>query len=154
MSRIVSDSTTLIVLERVGRLDMLSVFEEVVIPTAVASECGLSIREKARIKVCEEANQELIRTLGLLLDPGESEAIALAKTLDLPLIIDEKKGRRIAREAGVRVTGFLGLLLYAVERQRLSEREARALLDEAITAGMYIDETTRRLFEKRLANMD
>jgi predicted nucleic acid-binding protein len=154
MSRIVSDSTTLIVLERIGRLDLLELFDEVLIPPAVAGECGLSSPEGLGIHVRKEGERELIGMLGLLLDPGESEAIALAKSAGLPLIIDEKKGRRIARQVGVRVTGFLGLLLYAVERRRLSGVEACALLDEAISAGMYVGEKTRTVFERRLVGME
>ena len=153
MSRIVSDSTTLIVLERIGRLDLLDLFDEVLIPPTVAGECGLSSPEGLGVRVRKEGDRELIRILGLLLDQGESEAIALAKSAGLPLIIDEKKGRRIAREVGVRVTGFLGLLLYAVERQRLSGTEVRTLLGEAMSAGMYIGENTRSVFERRLVGM-
>ena len=48
----------------------------------------------------------------LHLDPGEAEAIVLAKELKAEfLIIDERKGRRIAAEHGLRITGLLGVLV-------------------------------------------
>ena len=48
------------------------------------------------------------------LDPGETAAISLAKSIraDL-LLIDEIKGRSAARIQGLRVAGLLGDLLYA-----------------------------------------
>ena len=49
-----------------------------------------------------------------MLDPGEAEAIALAETYpDARLLIDEKKGRRVARALGLRQTGTAGVLLVA-----------------------------------------
>lgn len=52
-----------------------------------------------------------------MLDPGERQAIQLAKEehADL-LLMDEKLGVRIAREQGLAVTGTLGVLLQAARR--------------------------------------
>ena len=62
------------------------------------------------------------------LDPGERQAIQLAKQehADL-LLMDEKLGVRIAREEGLSVTGTLGVLLQAA-KQRVVDVE-RALTD-------------------------
>lgn len=51
------------------------------------------------------------------LDRGETEAIALAEFLraDL-LLIDERRGVRVAKARGLRVTGTLGLLDLAADR--------------------------------------
>jgi predicted nucleic acid-binding protein len=51
------------------------------------------------------------------LDPGERQAIQLAKQehADL-LLMDEKLGVRIAREQGLAVTGTLGVLVQATRR--------------------------------------
>jgi predicted nucleic acid-binding protein len=52
------------------------------------------------------------------LDPGEREAIQLAKHehADL-LLMDEKLGVRVAREQGLAVTGTLGVLVQAARRR-------------------------------------
>ena len=48
------------------------------------------------------------------LDEGEASAIALALEARVPLVaIDERRGRLIARDVGLTVTGTLGLLLRA-----------------------------------------
>ena len=62
--------------------------------------------------VASEADPALAR-----LDPGERQAIQLAKQehADL-LLMDEKLGVRIAREQGLAVTGTLGVLVQATRR--------------------------------------
>lgn len=48
------------------------------------------------------------------LDPGEASAIALAKEYaNSLLIIDELKGRRVAKALGLDITGSLGVILAA-----------------------------------------
>ena len=54
---------------------------------------------------------DALTTLSYLLDLGESEAIMLAKNLNLPLIIDEINGRKIARQMGIPILGLLGTLI-------------------------------------------
>jgi len=49
----------------------------------------------------------------LHLDRGEQESIALALALDSPLLIDEERGREVARQRGVKVRGTLGVLVQA-----------------------------------------
>ena len=51
------------------------------------------------------------------LDPGEQEAIALAQSVGASLVLlDEKKGRQVARDLGFVVTGTLGVLDLAARR--------------------------------------
>jgi uncharacterized protein len=56
------------------------------------------------------------------LDPGESEAIALALELRPDtLLIDERLGRRLAVRHGLLVTGLLGLVVLAKQRRLIAE---------------------------------
>lgn len=69
-------------------------------------------------------------TLGML-DVGEQEAIALAEELGADeVLIDERKGRRIAEGRGLSVTGTLGILEAAAERGLLHLPEALEKLQQ------------------------
>ena len=77
------------------------------------------------------------------LDEGEAEAIALIleKRGDL-LLIDERKGRRVAQREGVAVIGLLGVLLEAKRRGIIpSLRETVGRLQT--TAGFRISDALR-----------
>lgn len=69
-----------------------------------------------------------------VLDEGEQDAIALARELKVPLLIEERAGRRVARKLGCNVSGIAGLIDRAREERLLSPAEAkqmwRILLEE------------------------
>jgi len=63
-------------------------------------------------QVDEPVDQQLAR-----LDPGERQAIQLAKRVHADLLLmDERLGVRLARAQGLAVTGTLGTLLQAAKR--------------------------------------
>lgn len=115
MSVVISDSSCLILLTNIGRLDILErLFGEVWITSTVEKEYGLKIPSFVRTKDASNLGQE--KVLGLILDPGEASSIALALEIENSrIIIDEKKGRRVARSMGLDVTGTVGVLLSAIE---------------------------------------
>ncbi|OGA03314.1 MAG: hypothetical protein A3H35_05740 [Betaproteobacteria bacterium RIFCSPLOWO2_02_FULL_62_17] len=78
--------------------------------------------------------------LTALLTVGEAEAIELARELHADrLLIDERKGRKLAVAEGVAVIGLLGVVLLAKRRQIISS--ARVLLQRLEDeAGMYLSE--------------
>jgi predicted nucleic acid-binding protein len=116
----VTNSTCLIGLERIGRLEILpQVFSSIFIPLAVQQEVGINADWPI---VQSVANLALIAALKTQLDPGEAEAIALAIELgDVFLIIDERNARRIAQQMGLKVIGTLGMFLRAKEKGVISE---------------------------------
>jgi predicted nucleic acid-binding protein len=128
MSAVVSDTSPINYLIRLGEIDLLpQLFGEILIPPAVLQElqhagAPLAVREWAsRIpswaRVLAPAGVDRALDLG----PGEIEAIALAKEIgNTLLLIDERKGRKAALENGVRTAGTLNIL---------EEAAARGLLD-------------------------
>jgi predicted nucleic acid-binding protein len=59
----------------------------------------------------------------LRLDSGEAQAIALAKKLGADaVLIDERKGRRVAVEHGLNAVGTVAVLEFAAERGMLDLR--------------------------------
>ena len=107
---VVTDTSCLIALDRIGQVDILPALFTVHAPPAVVEEFG---RRPSWLHV-ERADPDRIGVLLTQVDRGEAEAIALAESYDdVQLLIDERKGRRVARELGLRVTGTAGVLLAA-----------------------------------------
>ena len=138
---IVSDATTLIILSDLGRLDLLeNLFDKIYLPEAVHRELTFQGDPALpdRFEIATPKKSELLATLKHLLDPGESEAIALAKERNLPLIIDEKKGRKIARSLDLKIIGLLGVIYLNVKRGHLDPKGAEAFIDSAMDHGYRI----------------
>ena len=148
-SLIVADAGPLIALGRIDALALLSeVATRVLVPTVVEAEC-LHDRTKPGIAPIETAFAE-----GLLqpqpespnvsstplpgLGLGESVAIELAEMLGLPLLIDERLGRRIATQRGVRVIGTLAVLVLARRRGRIAALSP--VLSQLAENGYFVSE--------------
>jgi predicted nucleic acid-binding protein len=122
---IICDSSPLVALSLCKGLRFLDLlFKDVIVQQYVYHEINEpgkpeteNITLWAKGKVQQAGNQQMLQALGLSLDPGESEAIALywEKSGDL-LFIDEQKGRRIASRNGIKVIGTLGILLLAKQK--------------------------------------
>lgn len=130
----VSDSSPLIGLSIVGHLELLREFYgEVWIPPAVQREVVADERSRAGsretaaalaagwLRVVAPTDLQLVEQMRSNLDPGESEAIALVLTNAVAaLVIDEEKGRQIARDHNINVIGTVGVLIRAAREGRLS----------------------------------
>lgn len=158
---VVSDTSPILNLGRIGRLDLLpALFTDVVVPMAVYAELtafrddlprDLDLAAIEWMKVAVPTDWGRVERLSEGLDPGEAEAIALALEhgADL-LLIDERRGRRVATESGIRVSGLLGIIVRA-KREGLIDL-ARPLLDDLIgTARFWIGPT---LYARVLAELD
>ena len=116
----VTNSTCLIGLERIERLDILpQVFDTVFAPPAVAKEVRTSLDW---LRVQAVANPSVTIALRTQMDEGEAEAIALALELEnVLLILDDKKARRVAQQMGMKVIGTVGMLLRAKRQGVIAE---------------------------------
>lgn len=141
---VVSNSSALINLARIGRLELLrDLYGEVCIPEAVWQEAVVKgegqaganeIKSAPWIKALRVKNSELVKALRQELDPGEAEAIALTlETQSELLLMDERLGRDTARHLGLAFTGLIGLLVEARRKGLISsiKGELDALRDIA-----------------------
>ena len=140
---VVSDTTPLISLMKASRLELLAtLFHEVLIPEAVFSELTANprfqaeadqIRKAPYIKVVSVSEQKAVdvlrRSSGL--DLGESEAIVFAddQKADV-LLMDEAKGRKVAKAMGLYIMGTVGVLLFAFEKNVLTDSEVKKALEQ------------------------
>jgi predicted nucleic acid-binding protein len=116
MKVVIADASCLILFTNIQRLDVLEkLFGELWITHEVKDEYGLVI--PSFIYIQEPIDLGRQQALKLLLDPGEASSIALAaENPGCQIIIDEKKGRRIALALGLDITGTLGVLIEASKR--------------------------------------
>ncbi len=121
---VVSDSTILIGLAKIGKLDLLKkIFSRVFIPEEVFKEVVERGKGKPGSKVINESVwietkpvKDKIQVAFLLgsLEKGEAEVLVLARELKADLILlDEEKARKSAVIAGFEIMGLLGLFILA-----------------------------------------
>jgi predicted nucleic acid-binding protein len=126
---VVSDTSPITALLAVGMEDLLrNLFGEVIIPEAVRDELlrgHPALPGWLRVEPVRNADEAL--RFAMTVDRGEAEAIELARELHADrLLIDERKGRRLAELEGVPVIGLVGVVLLARRKQMISS--ARGLL--------------------------
>lgn len=128
---VVSDTSPVSNLFRIGKLHLLpDLYSEILIPKMVWQELlvlekiGYDIAEIRRaewLTVKDTSSSGIKFILNDDLDPGEAEAIALAKEIGADLlVIDEKHGRSVAQREGLSVIGTLGIILEAKSQNLLT----------------------------------
>ncbi|HEY5043269.1 MAG TPA: DUF3368 domain-containing protein [Verrucomicrobiae bacterium] len=152
---VVSDTSPITTLLQIGKADLLhKLYGEVLIPEAVRAELSASHQSLPDFFQCvAAADREEVKRLLAELDPGEAEAIVLAKEqhADL-LLIDENDGRNVATREGLR---FIGLISVLVESKLEGFFPSlRDVLHEIETETMfYISEEIKKLALKRAGEL-
>jgi len=107
---VISDTSCLILFQKIGELDLLrKVYDSVLTTPEVAKEFSEELPYWIKIeKVKDKKYQEFLETQ---VDLGETSAIALAKELDSPLLLlDDLKARKLAAKLNLKFTGTLGVI--------------------------------------------
>jgi len=136
---IVSNSSPLIALVRIQRLDLVpALLQSILIPPAVAREIAPSIPVLPLwVSVQPAAGRPAVLASRGRLGEGEWEAIALALEVRASaIVIDDRPARRLAEAAGLNVIGTLGLLLEAKRAGHL--RTIRAELDKLLATSFFL----------------
>jgi predicted nucleic acid-binding protein len=154
---LVADASPLISLEKLpGGFSLLAhACSQLLIPAPVAEEVSYALAEgedyfekhgahevvevevvpASTITVSEDLDPE---QLGL----GERYAIALAEARQVPLMIEERKGRRVARALGLQIFGAAALIKIAFEEGGIDSHQAGDLLRALYRA----DRINRKVF--------
>lgn len=136
---VVSDSTCLIGLERIGELDVLpALFKPIMIPPEIEREFG---NKFSWLQTENLINNTLARALHLVVDAGEAEAIALASEKSCLLISDDRQARAAAKRLGVSVIGTIGVLVRAKNNGVVSA--IKPILDDLELNSFFISQALR-----------
>jgi len=157
---VISDTTALIILAKSDAFSLLSnLFQKIYIPQAVYDE--LMVKEDIvnyRIKKFDTIVVKPVSDLAILervkmlkIDRGEVEAISLALELNLMLIIDERKGRKIALNQGLKIVGVLGILIENYRQKHLTLDEVKLYFLLFKEQGLRVSEQLEKIFFEKLA---
>lgn len=146
---IVSDTTAISNLVQIGEIDLLpKIYGEVTIPSGVYDELlvladlGIPIDKvlaSSWLSIRTVEATDLYRDLLTELDMGEAESIALAIELQADyLLIDEKKGRKIALEKNLQIIGTLGIIIEAKKLGHVDNIQQK--MDDLRNIGFWISE--------------
>ena len=148
---IVSNTSPLSNLVIIGEVALLQeIYPKILIPPAVKAELVrlpvlqatvLSLISADWLQVHSPTPSDLLRSLKQILDPGEAEAITLAVELRASrLLIDERLGRKVAAQYGLKLRGLVGLLIHAKQQGMIPA--LKPILDRLIEqAGFRVSQT-------------
>lgn len=155
MQRIIVNSTPMIILSKIGMIDILhKLFKEVTIPRAVYDEVTTKsdavcqvIRANDWIKIdyiSDTADKSMYKSK---LHDGEVEVMILAQELDVDVlvIIDDNAAKKTAKYLGLTVTGTLGVLIMGKKRGYIDN--LKFIINLMKTHGFYI---SKRIEEQAL----
>lgn len=147
----VTDTTVLLFLYRIERLDLLqALFREVLVPASVVAEIANARRLGHDVPALPEyawlrrSSPDHVPPAWLAMDlgPGELGAMALARESEGGvLLLDDRRAKRVAEAAGLETWGTLSVLLEA-KRAGHVERIA-PLIERLIAVGMWLSTDVR-----------
>ena len=160
---VISDTTPIISLMKVGRLELLQqLFDIVYIPMAVYKELTENESYPREAKIVQECdfliverveNEKSVTILRNLngLDAGESEAIILAgeKQSDV-LLVDENKGRQVAKKMGIAITGTIGILMQAFDERMLTREDIEECIEHLKESEIRISEKLYQILREHM----
>lgn len=150
ISIIIADTGPLIALARIDLLELLTSLPwHFYAPTAVVKEASADASKPGALAVSkalengwlfvQDTNESItLGALEQLLDKGEAAAIALAEEHSAALLIDERRGRKVAKHRGIQVMGTGSLLVHAKKLGLIESVELR--LDELCAIGYRLSD--------------
>ncbi len=158
MREVVSNTSPLLYLHQLGRLDLLpALYSQVLVPASVVEElaagraAGHDVPNIAALPWARVVSSPTLALLALATDlgKGEAEAIAIAHERNALLILDDGLARRHAKLVGVTLTGTLGVLVKAKTAGHITE--VAPVVSRLRELGFRLSEQTRDAILK-LAN--
>jgi len=121
MPKIVSNTSCLILLDKINALDILQkLYQNIYLTEEVAQEYGKPLENWMNVVTVKDKNY--LRILNAIVDLGEASTIALSLQMseDNVMILDDLKARKLAKQLQLKFTGILGILLKAKQQKIIS----------------------------------
>ena len=149
---VISDTTPIISLLKANHLEFLQkLYGNVLIPEAVYRELTENPAYSKEAKIVKMldflkmVSVENVKSVNVLrsvtgLDAGESEALIMydEQKADL-LLMDEHKGRSVAKQLNVRYIGTVGVLMLAYDKGLIQSSDVKMCLDMMLANGIRLD---------------
>jgi predicted nucleic acid-binding protein len=136
MRKIIVDTSCLIILSKIKELPLLKLlYGEVLITDIIAKEFDEPIPDW--IIIYPIKLNENVFLFEKSIDKGEASVIMLA--LEIPnsiIIIDDFKGRALAKELGIKVTGTIGIIITAKNKKLIPS--IKPILEKIKETNFYI----------------
>jgi predicted nucleic acid-binding protein len=135
---VISDTSCLILLHKIGELDLLrTVYSSVLTTPEVAEEFLEDLPIWIRIESAKDKKYQ--NFLETQIDRGEASAIALAtESEDSLLLLDDLKARLLAQKLNLKFTGTLGVIHKA--KQIGAIEKVKPLIEKLIATNFRISE--------------
>ena len=148
MELVISDASCIIALEDIGELKILKeLFSNIVITDIVREEIHAQLPEW--IYVSSDYEEKDKKILELEVDSGEASAIALAlKNPGSRIILDERRGRKLAKRLGLKVIGTIGLIIRAKEKGIITS--GKVVLEKLEKHGFWLSAKMKQDLLKKL----
>lgn len=159
MRSVIADAGPVIHLAEADTLIALAVLGPVSVPQAVADEigCVLAMDRWRRFIRTIALDDKQLRCAQLIccsagLHRGEAEALALAGTMNSPILLtDDAAARLYASHHGIEARGSLGLVLAAVAMRVLSREEGAESLRRLRSSSLWISSA---IYKKALSALE
>lgn len=162
MKTVISNTSPIIALSMIGKLNLLWELFDVHITMAVYNELTssnevdighkelLEAIERGNIKLYKVIDEDIVNKLYGHLHKGEIETIIAAKELDITyVVIDERSARNFAKSLLLKPIGVLGVLMRAKELNKIES--VKPYLDILIKNGFRISD---KLYKKILEEIN
>ncbi|MFC3416976.1 DUF3368 domain-containing protein [Algoriphagus hitonicola] len=136
MPNVIPDTSCLILLNKIGALNLLqTLYGQVYITEVVLKEYNKVLPEE--FVIVSPQDKKLYSDLRDILDPGESSVICFGKeNPDFLSVLDDLKGRKVAAKLNLKFTGTLGVLVKAKRMGVIPE--LKPFVKKLIKAGIRI----------------
>jgi predicted nucleic acid-binding protein len=135
---VISDTSTLILLQKINELDiLLKIYGELYTTPEIAAEYGEKLPDWIVIQPVKDKKYQ--RFLETQIDLGEASALALAAEFeDVLLLVDDLKARKLATKLMFKTTGTLGIIHKAKQLSIIPK--VKPLIDKLLSTNFRISE--------------